>query len=229
MKSNKPPDNLLDGLVNDSDEMKLSPEDFETQKEFNSIILQTQNSSSVQVPDDFTTKLMDRISNYPQHRTLKFGDRLLQYRKNLDFKDWLEAADASECALYFLLVSFFYLILGVLLLVGLKTLQTRIALAVWITLQPQIAFITAFGFAALGMILLKKSKLAIKIAQMGTILYIGFAVFNGIGIQAAPGNPFNAAGMFCYTGGAILLGLFLTITLQKYQAKTLKGQVNYNH
>ena len=71
------------------------------------------------------------------------------------------------------------------------------------------AFVTAFGFTALGLILLKKGKFAIKIAQMGTILYIGFAVFNGIGIQAAPGNPFNAAGMFCYTVGAILLGFFI--------------------
>jgi hypothetical protein len=229
MKSNKPPDNLLSGLENDSDEMKLPPEDFETQEKFNSIILQTQNSSIVQVPDDFTAKVMDRVSNCPQHRTLKLGDHLLQFRKTLNLKDWLEVADASECALYFLLVSFFYFILGVILLVGLKTLQTRIPLAVWVTIQPQIAFVTAFGFTALGLILLKKSKFAFKIAQMGTILYIGFAVFNGIGIQAAPGNPFNAAGMFCYTVGAILLGLFLTITLQKYQAKSLKRQVNYNH
>ncbi|MFW9847289.1 MAG: hypothetical protein ACFFD6_11100, partial [Candidatus Thorarchaeota archaeon] len=134
MKSNKPPDNLHGGLENDSDEMKLPPDDFESQEKFNSIILQAQNSTNVQVPDDFTAKVLDRIFTCPQHRTLKLGDRLLQFRKTLNLKDWLEVADASECALYFLLVSFFYRILGVVLLTGLKTLQTRIPLAVWVTL-----------------------------------------------------------------------------------------------
>jgi hypothetical protein len=229
MKSNKPSDNLLDGHEDASHEMKLAPEDFENQEKFKSIILQAQNSSSVPVPDDFTAKVMDRISTKPQHKKLKIGDGLVQACKNVHPKDWTKLADESECAWCFLLAGFFYFILGIVLQGGLNMLQTRIMLAPWVTFQPQIAFITAFGFMALGLILLKKSKFAIKIAQVGSILYIGFAVINGIGIQATPGNPFNVAGMFCYTGGAILLGLFLVVNLQKCQAKWMKQQVNYNH
>ena len=228
MKPNKPSDNLLNGHEETSHEIKLAPEDFENQEKFKSIILQAQNSSSVPVPDDFTARVMDRISTDPQHKKLKIGDRLVHACKTVHPKDWTELADESECAWCFLLAGFFYFILGIVLLGGLKTLQTGIMLAPWVTFQPQIAFITALGFMALGMILLKKSKFTIKIAQVGSILYIGFAVINGIGIQAVPGNPFNVAGMFCYTGGAILLGLFLVVTLQKCQAKWMKRRINYN-
>ncbi|MGD2272705.1 MAG: hypothetical protein PVI06_20075, partial [Desulfobacterales bacterium] len=70
---------------------------------------------------------------------------------------------------------------------------------------------------------------AVKIAQVGSIIYIGFSVFNAIGIQRAPGNPFSAAGLICFGGGTLLLGLFLIIIVQKCRSKWAHRPVNFNH
>ena len=100
---------------------------------------------------------------------------------------------------------------------GLKNMGGHVHVSGWVMLQPQIAFVSAIVFISLGIFLRKKNMLAIKMAYSWTIIYIGFSIFNSIGIQMAPGNPFTVAGMLCLTAGAVLLGLFLAVIVHKYK------------
>jgi hypothetical protein len=202
------------------------PENFESRHGFKRIIRLARTSSPVDVPRDFTEKVMHRVAARNQPG---LNDRFLQAFSKINVRRWTEVADATECALCFFLAGFFYFVLGIVLIMGLKATEVRIPLAVWIIIQPQLAFITALGFLALGIILKRKSDSAVKIAQIGTLIYIGFTVFNGIGIQRTPGNPFNSAGMLCFIGGALILGVFLLLILQKYQIKWADNRVKYNH
>lgn len=202
------------------------PEDFESRQGIKQIILLARTSAPVDVPRDFTEKVMHRVDARNQP-VLK--DRFLQALSKINVRRWTEVADATECALCFFLAGFFYFVLGIVLIMGLKATEVRIPLAVWIIIQPQLAFITALGFLALGIILKRKSDSAVKIAQIGTLIYIGFTVFNGIGIQGTPVNPFSAAGTLCFIGGALILGIFLLLILQKYQIKWADSRVKYNH
>jgi RNA polymerase sigma-70 factor (ECF subfamily) len=202
------------------------PDNFESQERFKHIIPLLKNASQLPVPHNFTANVMDRLT---VRKRLSPYVRMLEGFGKINIRMWTDVADATECALCFYLAGFFYFILSMVLIIGLKALGTQAPLAVWIIIQPQLALLNALGFAALGIILAKKSASAIRIAQAGTIIYIGFTVFNGLGIQKTPGNPFNTAGLLCFVGGALLLGVFLLVVLQKYQTKWTGQQVKYNH
>ena len=193
-------------------------EQFENMKKFERIIYLAQNTTAVSPPEGFTEKVMENLPSGPQYA----GSKLLNFFslafKNHNFKAWIEVETEEECAFCFLMAGFFYFIMGIVLFLGLKTIGNNIPVSGWFMLQPQIAFGSAFVFISLGFILRKRSIFAIKMAYSWTIIYIGFSVFNSIGIQMAPGNPFTTAGMLCLTAGAVLLGFFLAVIVHKYKA-----------
>jgi hypothetical protein len=212
---------------NDSDHStRHVPDDFESQERFKHVIPLLKNAPPLPVAHNFTANVMDRLVA-PKRRVPNV--RMLEGFGKISVRMWADVTDATECALCFYLAGFFYFILSMVFIIGLKALGTQAPLAVWIIIQPQLALLNALWFAALGIILVKKSAYAIKIAQVGTIIYIGFTIFNGISIQKTPGNPFNAAGLLCFVGGALILGVFLLVVLQNYQTKWTGRRIKYNH
>ena len=193
------------------------PKQFENMKKFEHIIHLAQDTKAVSPPDGFTGKVMENLSpdtHAVESKLLKLF--FLPFKKH-NFRTWIEVETDAECAFCFLMAGFFYCIMGIVLAVGLKTTVSIAPVSGMVMLQPQIAFATAFVFITLGIILLKKNILAIKIAHFWTIFYIGFSIFNSIVIQMAPGNPFSVIGMLCLTTGAVLLGFFLTVIVHKYK------------
>jgi len=189
------------------------PKQFENMKKFEHIIHIAQNTKAVSPPDGFTEKVMENLPDGPYVAWSKLLRLFLLPFQNLNFRVWTEVETDAECAFCFLLVGFFYFIMGVVLVLGLKTMGSHIHVSGWVMFQPQIAFASAIVFISLGIYLRKKNMLAVKMAYSWTIIYIGFSVFNSIGIQMAPGNPFTVAGMLCLTAGAVLLGTFLAVIL----------------
>jgi len=193
------------------------PKQFENMKKFEHIINLAQNTKAVSSPDGFTEKVMENLppdTHAVDSKLLKLF--YLPFKKH-NFRTWIEVETDAECAFCFLMAGFFYFIMGLVLSLGLKTMGGHVHVAGWIMIQPQIAFASAIVFISLGIFLRKKSMLAIKMAYSWTIIYICFSVFNSIGIQMAPGNPFTATGMLCLTTGAVLLGIFLAVIVHKYR------------
>jgi len=193
-------------------------EQFENMNKFKHIIRLAQNTTAVSPPDGFTKKVMEKLPSRPHTAEPKLLELFSLLFKNHIFKAWIEVETEEECAFCFLMAGFFYFIMGIVLALGLKTIGNNIPVSGWFMLQPQIAFGSAFVFFFIGIILRKRSIFAIKMAYPWIIIYIGFSVFNSIGIQMAPGNPFTTAGVLCLTSGAVLLGVFLAVILHKYKA-----------
>ncbi|MDY6792920.1 MAG: hypothetical protein SWH54_16770 [Thermodesulfobacteriota bacterium] len=186
-------------------------------KKFEHIIRIAQNTKAVSLPDGFTEKVMENLPPGPHTSGSKLREFLLLALQKLNLRSWIEVETVAECAVCFLMVGFFYVIMGIVMALGLKTMGGQSHVSGWIMIQPQIAFASAIVFIFLGILLFKKRMLAIKLAYGTAILYIGFSVFNSAGIQMATGNPLSAAGMLCLTSGAVLLGVFLTVIVHKYR------------
>ncbi len=193
------------------------PKQFESMQKFEHIIHLAQDAKAVLPPDGFTEKVMENLPAGPYAAGSKLLRLFLRLFQNINFRAWIEVETDAECAFCFLMAGFFYFIMGIVLALGLKTMGGHAHVSGWVMIQPQIAFASAIVFIFLGIFLRKKNMLAIKMAYFWTILYIGFSVFNSIGIQMAPGNPFTAAGMLCLTAGAVLLGIFLAVIVHKYK------------
>jgi len=193
------------------------PKQFENMKKYEHIINLAQDAKAFSPPDDFTERVMESLPPGSHVAQSKLSKLFFRPFKKEVFQAWIEVETDAECAFCFLMAGFFYFIMGIVLSLGLKTMGGHVHVSGWVMIQPQIAFASAIVFVSLGIFLSKKSMLAIKMAYSWTIIYIGFSVFNSIGIQMAPGNPFTAAGMLCLTSGAVLLGIFLSVIVHKYK------------
>jgi hypothetical protein len=198
-----------------------APDAFESFEEFAPIIALAKASESFEPQPGFTRRVMSKIAPTAEKHAPSRGHYRRRRTTGILFKNLTQAASGSDIALCFFLAGFFYLILGIVFYVGLKSFELRLSEAGWIMLQPRIAFVTAGLLGALGLILMIKGLSGVRIAHMGIIGYILFSVFNGIRLHMAPTSPFNLAGILCFVGGSVLLGLFLGATVQKYRQQTM--------
>jgi len=214
---------ILDQSRDDTNgDLAQAPDAFESFEQFAPIIALAKASQPIEPHPDFTQHVMSKIAPATEeHAQSKHRYHPRRRTAGILFKNLTQAASGSDIALCFFLAGFFYLILGIVFFVGLKSIELRLSEAGWIMLQPRIAFVTAGLLGALGLLLMINSLSAFRIAHVGVIGYILFSVFNGIRLHMAPTNPFNLAGILCFVGGSVLLGLFLAATVQKYRQQTM--------
>jgi len=112
------------------------------------------------------------------------------------------------------MVGVFYAILGVILMIGLHKLGASLVTPGWARWQPQIALVTAGCMVAIGLYLLKDGKLALCMARMGALVYLGFALLNGIFVSLEWDIPVSAALSLLSTLVGVPTGFFLIRTLQ---------------
>lgn len=195
--------------------MPLS-EKFENSTEFKRIINIAFKSEPVEPSIDFTNRVMSGLSENAPSIVQQLFPTLIGIQKKIDFKSWIEVSDHRECSICFFLAGFFYLILGLFLISGLSTIADHSSISRWLLLQPQIALVISFFLMFFGIMVLRESLAAIKIARLGIISFIGFSIINSIGIQLSPGNPFHSAGLISFTICSISIGIFLGAMVQKF-------------
>ena len=174
---------------------------------------------AVQPPPDFTQRVMGRIPDLKPG--IWFGVRqvLLQPRESsFNLRRTLKGSGSvtnKECSFYFLMTGFFYLIMGIILMIGLKGTMSEMAVAQWIRLQPQIALITALWLIILGIALIMDGNFAVKAAKLGTLFYIGFAILNGLAIQVVLRASYAGIFILSFVGASVLMGILLAVAIQK--------------
>ncbi len=186
-------------------------------RKFEHIIRIAQDTNAVSPPEGFTTKVMESLPPGSQVTESKLLKLFSPPFKKQFFQGWIEVETDAECAFCFLMAGFFYFIMGVVMSHGLRAVGGFGHISEFVMFQPAIAFASSFVFIVLGVIMLKKMISVIKIAHFWTILFIGFSIFNSIVIQTSPQNPFTVFGTLCHTTGAVLLGIFLAVIVQKYK------------
>ncbi len=120
----------------------------------------------------------------------------------------------QECSFYFIMVGVFYAILGVILMVGLHKLGASLVTPGWVRWQPQIAIVTAGCMVAIGLYLLKDGKLALRMARVGALVYLGFALLNGVFVSLERDIPVSAFVSLLSALIGLPTGFFLIRTIQ---------------
>jgi len=85
----------------------------------------------------------------------------------------LPACNPQECAFYFFITGFFYLIMGLVLMSGFK-ISSNMTAVDWIRLQPQVTLGIAIWLFALGAVLMADGRSIVRLARLGTLFYIFF-------------------------------------------------------
>lgn len=169
-------------------------------------------------PEGFTAQVMARLPEEAIRRI--FRTRAFTTDLSLGFR---RPVTRRECAFYFLLTGFFYLVLGFIMMFGLQRFAGLLHPG-WLSVQPFFGLLLAAGLTALGFFLYTDGPSAVRAARIGTALYASLVLVNGsIGAlwTHIPVTVFFAA-IWSVTG--LGMAVFLSIAVDRYTQETISSQ-----
>jgi len=120
-----------------------------------------------------------------------------------------------ECSFYFFITSFFYLIVGMVLMAGFKEIGANTAAMDWIRLQPQVTLGIAVWLFALGAVLMMNGRIIFRLAKFGTLFYIIFTIANGVLIGHYFNIPHANVLIIGFIGGGVFMGIMLALAVKR--------------
>lgn len=185
-------------------------------KEFDGIARMMREEPAPEPQAGLGERIMSRVRAHRFSPWNVLGDALLKPRE-VSFhplKALRSPVSGQECSFYFIMVGVFYAILGVILMVGLHKWGASLVTPGWVRWQPQIALVTAGCMAAIGLYLLKDGKLALHMARIGALVYLGFALLNGVFVSLEWEIPVSAYVSLLSALIGLPTGFFLIRTIQ---------------
>ena len=180
--------------------------------EFHDIVTILKSLPKSEPLSDFTSRVVSRIQVEEKDFSTSNTGRIAPWRN----KAFSGLEHASSCPLWFIMAGFCYMVLGVVLYFGLSRAGADFALARWVAMQPQVAFVVGGIFFILGLSLIHGKLIAVKTAKFFVLIYMGFVIINGIGMQSKIGLPATATLFLFYIGCGVALGFFLQETIRRY-------------
>jgi len=194
--------------------------DLKKQEKFQHIINILEKAPRVAAPDDFTDLVMARMGTCPsRYGALKrLRDFLIQPRAIKGLSLFPEGITGRQCGFFFMLVSLFYLVVGLMFLLSMETITSAGYNAVWLLYQPEVAFGVAVGFALLGISFISGRPVSVRSARLGILIYVGAIIMNNIFLQMDLKIPIVALALLPLTIGSIIIGGLLTYVMDRYSS-----------
>ena len=147
-------------------------------EEYKNLIQLMRTAPKLNAPQDLTERVIKALPelSLQSGRMATFWHRLI-YRSAYT-RDGQQST-ASESSICFLLTGSFYLVLGAVLMAGLKFMGENLTNTPWIRLLPWFSFFAAFWFFGLAAIMIIGSQRAVAGVKAGTMIFI-IAVLAGI-------------------------------------------------
>jgi len=192
-------------------------------EKYKEIIEILQKQKTIAPPESLTDHLMKRLPDqYPSivFVAASFVHNLYRHALEPD-SDSANGLTRRECSFYFFITGLFYLIIGIILMMGLQGVNTSITAMEWIKLQPHLTIGTAIWLLALGLVLMLNGRSGIMAARYGTMLYFLFAVVNGILMRNYIHFPFSSMFIIGFVGTSVLMGFMLTHAVKKVELRSI--------
>jgi len=199
----------------------MSGKKGENWEQFHDLTEMMENTALMKPSGDLTAKVMARINAETAAKQMPSRRRFLETELTLDFSRYVTK---KECAFYFVLTGFFYLVLAAILLLGLR-LPAFLLHNSWLSLQPFFGLIISAGLISMGIVIYRDDDISIHFIQAGTVLYTVLIILNGcmgVLLIRIPVAIFFTV-MFSVTGlgAAFLLGL----AVNNYHPGTMLSEV----
>jgi hypothetical protein len=195
-------------------------------EKYKNLIQKIQKHKIIEPPDNLVAGVMEGIGKLETGLFYRFYRFLLRPRKfTLDPVSALRTGPSlEEKSLYFMLVAFAHLTLAVVLLMGLKSIDTRTLLPPLLWWQPWFSLFLACWLVFWGFILKKNTRAGVKAVRAAALFYIEAVVINGALLFMEFSRtlllvPYIAA----MIGSAIAAGIFLVFISSSDNMKIIRG------
>jgi hypothetical protein len=190
--------------------------------EYRDLIQRMEAAPPVSPPSGFTQRVMGRLPEQDAGLLFKLKRALAAQVGNGFTYGWAGktgAVSKMDCAFYFFITGFFYLIIGIILTMGLQGIRSSIAAMDWIRLQPHLTLGIALWLLVLGILLLMEGKNTIKVIRLGTLFYIFLAIVNGGLMHLYFNIPYAGIFISGFIGTGVLMGVMLAIAVKKMELR----------
>jgi hypothetical protein len=179
------------------------------------------NSPPMQPSENFTADVMARL---PEARdvseTFAFSS-ISSTKIKFGFND---SVTKTECSFYFFLAGFFYMVLGLILVMGFWRAEV-LNLKQWFSWQPFLSVFLATALAVMGVAIYRKDESAVPYARVGILLYTVFIILNGwIGIMLM-NVPSAVLFVVIISVSGLGMAFFLGLALERYHPETIFSEV----
>ena len=180
-----------------------------------------ENAEQKRPAEDFTAKVMARLSEQKETAQSFSLERLFSTNLNFGFRN---SVTKTECAFYFFITGFFYFILGIIMMIGLP-LPVMMQNNGWLSFQPILGLLLAAELTVLGIILYKKGDSAVRFVRIGTLLYAALIILNGWIGTLYIGFAASAFFIAVFSIAGLVFAVLLGLALDHYNPETIFSEV----
>jgi len=191
----------------------------EDYSEYKDLIQQMKVMPQVNPPSDITQQVMARLTD-EKKLSLLYQLKIVGFRSYLD-ENRENSISKSACSFHYIMTGFFYLIIGIVSMTGIRKIKLELADISWIGLQPYFAIGTAIWLFALGVVLKIDGQAGVNAAKYGTMFYIFFAVVNSILLQSYLHIPYAIIFVIGLAATSAFMGILLVKAVQKMDWKAI--------
>jgi hypothetical protein len=195
-------------------------------EKYKNLIQKIQKHKIIEPPDNLVAGVMEGIGKLETGLFYRFYRFLLRPRKfTLDPVSALRTGPSlEEKSLYFMLVAFAHLTLAVVLLMGLKSIDTRTLLPPLLWWQPWFSLFLACWLVFWGFILKKNTRAGVKAVRAAALFYIEAVVINGaLLFMEFSRTLLLVLYIAAMIGSAIAAGIFLAFISSSDNMKIIRG------
>lgn len=187
--------------------------------EYSNLIRSIEAVPQTNTPSDFTQRIMERLPEQDTSMLSKLKQAWFEF--NFGWDGETGAVSKTEGSFYYFIIGFFYLIIGIVVLMGFKSISSGMETMSWIGLQPYLAIGIAILFFTLGGLLMIDGSAGIKAARYGTLFYIFSTVVNGVLIRSYLHIPYAGIFIVGIVGTSVFMGVMLVQSLQKIELRPM--------
>jgi len=186
---------------------------------FKEILDQIAATPSIAPPENFTENVMRHILHDQPGLVERFRQILLRPDGSMFApRGFLSPASTrGECAFYYIIAGTFYLVLGLVLMVGLRGGNGEITLTPWSRIQPQLMIAAAFWLFGLGGILFLSGRTKMEVAKIATVIYILLVFLSGAVMITLYRMPVLMASSALFVISGVILGILLYQNISIFQ------------
>jgi hypothetical protein len=193
---------------------------------FHDLIQRMENVPPNNTPEGFTAnvmaRLLERKANVRQFSLRRlFGTPEFATYMTIDFRS---SVTKTECAFYFLMTGFFYLVLGSIMMFGLQQLTTVLPVVSWLQIQTVFYLLAALCLMALGAALYVAGAVAVPVARVGTVLYAILVILNGLTWVMSTHVPAAIFFSTTFAAGGVIMAALLGIAVDHYAPEPISSQ-----
>jgi len=189
--------------------------------QFRDLMQIMENVPQKQPSQNFTSGVMARLSEAREISVPFSFRRLFATSLNFGFRD---SVTRTECAFYFFLTGFFYLVLGFILMLGIWFPPVG-PINGWFLFQPFFGLLLAAELTLTGIALYKNGDTAVGFVRAGTLLYAVLIIINccmgALSVHIPVAIFFAVIFSITGLGMAFLLGL----AVERYYPETIFAEV----